>query len=386
MSSKQSAIFELLQHGKLLCEVVRLINIPCQTVSVAICRLKELAMMVYVQEVGEKILFQPIHNSQNDRIWSVDAPSPSAIADKRQYPKSVMVWGGIIASSKTPLGFVGEGIKINQKVYQRNIIEAVVLPWARMHFGNANWTFQQDPALVHKAKKTHERLPIPASTVSVKLYTYDGKTNGEVYRIQFGIISEANRWTEGVKACQLVAFLRGEAAEVLQTLTDTELLNLNSLYNALDLRFGQKFSKDYAHLEMKTRHQKPEESLQEYALEIHDLNLFRFLSKCARNDFSRAATQANCIDRHSIREARVALDAPCESPWKSDIEKLRDKFQALMAQCQNRRRRIITCWVCGESGHLRSNCPRNNKEERSTKCWGCGGEGHLRINCPRATS
>ncbi|GFW49761.1 hypothetical protein TNCV_358641 [Trichonephila clavipes] len=34
--------------------------------------------------------------------------------------------------------------------------------------------------------------PVPASPVSVKLYTYDGKTNCEVYKIQFCIISEAN--------------------------------------------------------------------------------------------------------------------------------------------------------------------------------------------------
>ncbi|GFV58101.1 uncharacterized protein TNCV_2109291 [Trichonephila clavipes] len=138
-------------------------------------------------------------------------------------------------------------------------------------------------------------VPIPATAVSVKLYTYDGKTNWEVYKIQFCIISEANRWTEGVKAYQLVASLRavihnlrsidkkvaehclrGEAAEVLQTLTDTELLNLKSLYNALDLRFGQKFSKDYARLQMKTRHQKPEESLQEYAFEIQRLTTLAF--------------------------------------------------------------------------------------------------------------
>ncbi|GFX31313.1 uncharacterized protein TNCV_2061311 [Trichonephila clavipes] len=60
-------------------------------------------------------------------------------------------------------------------------------------------------------------VPVPASPVSVKLYTYDGKTNWEVYKIKFGIISEANRWTEEVKACQLVASLRGEAAEVLHS-------------------------------------------------------------------------------------------------------------------------------------------------------------------------
>ncbi|GFU89542.1 uncharacterized protein TNCV_4803041 [Trichonephila clavipes] len=89
-----------------------------------------------------------------------------------------------------------------------------------------------------------EPVPVTAFTGSVKLSTYDGKTNWEVYQTQFSIISEANGWTEGVKACQLAAFLRGEAAEILQTLPDTERMNLNSLYNVLDLRFGQKYSKD----------------------------------------------------------------------------------------------------------------------------------------------
>ncbi|GFW36883.1 uncharacterized protein TNCV_4349241 [Trichonephila clavipes] len=83
-------------------------------------------------------------------------------------------------------------------------------------------------------------VPVTDFTGQVKLSTYDGKTNWEVYKTQFSIISEANGWTEGVKACQLAASLRGEAAEVLQTHPDTERLDLNSLYNALDLRFGQK--------------------------------------------------------------------------------------------------------------------------------------------------
>ncbi|GFT72300.1 uncharacterized protein TNCV_3608691 [Trichonephila clavipes] len=77
--------------------------------------------------------------------------------------------------------------------------------------------------------------------------------NWKVYKKQFSIISEANGWTEGAKACQLAASLRGEATEVLQTLPDTERLKLSSLYNALDLRFGQKYSKEYARLKMKTR-------------------------------------------------------------------------------------------------------------------------------------
>ncbi|GFU62587.1 uncharacterized protein TNCV_2599181 [Trichonephila clavipes] len=85
------------------------------------------------------------------------------------------------------------------------------------------------------------------------------------------LLSQANGWTEGAKACQLAASLRGEAAEVLQTHPDTERLHLNSLYNILDLRFGQNYSKDCARLQMKTRLQKNEGSLQEYASKVERL-------------------------------------------------------------------------------------------------------------------
>ncbi|GFW62294.1 hypothetical protein TNCV_913061 [Trichonephila clavipes] len=44
--------------------------------------------------------------------------------------------------------------------------------------------------------------------VPVKLSTYDEKTNWEVGKTQFSIISEANGWTEGFKVCQLAASLR----------------------------------------------------------------------------------------------------------------------------------------------------------------------------------
>ncbi|GFX75703.1 uncharacterized protein TNCV_3575281 [Trichonephila clavipes] len=79
-------------------------------------------------------------------------------------------------------------------------------------------------------------VPVTAFTGPVKLSTYDGKTNWEVYKTQFCLISEANGWNEGVKACQLAASLRGKAAEVLQALLDIERLNLNSLYQGWQTR------------------------------------------------------------------------------------------------------------------------------------------------------
>ncbi|GFV59418.1 hypothetical protein TNCV_235741 [Trichonephila clavipes] len=84
-------------------------------------------------------------------------------------------------------------------------------------------------------------IPVPVSPVtltaspfSVKMFTYEGKTNWETPPV-------------------------------------TEHLYSNSLYNTRDLRFSQKNSKDYARLQMKTRLQKIGESLQDYVSEIHSI-------------------------------------------------------------------------------------------------------------------
>ncbi|GFW96195.1 uncharacterized protein TNCV_571661 [Trichonephila clavipes] len=172
-------------------------------------------------------------------------------------------------------------------------------------------------------QKGPEKLPVPASPVSVKQSTYDGKIYGELYKTQFSIISEANGWTEGVKACQLAASLREEAAKVLQTLLDTERLNMNSLYNALDLRFSQKYSKDYARLQMKTRLQKTgemsglkEEEIQK-AVRMADVQDLKSALLYALK--LEASNEASSRDHHFIREVIGTADTPCESPSMKEI-------------------------------------------------------------------
>ncbi|GFX41295.1 uncharacterized protein TNCV_1653781 [Trichonephila clavipes] len=111
---------------------------------------------------------------------------------------------------------------------------------------------------------------------------------------------------------------------------------------------------------MKTRFQKTGESLQEYASEVERLTNLTFsdhpatvrevislqyfvdglkegeIQKAVRmadvQDLKsallsalkvEASNEASCRDSHSARGARETTDAPCESPWRKDIEKKR---------------------------------------------------------------
>ncbi|GFV45328.1 uncharacterized protein TNCV_2824721, partial [Trichonephila clavipes] len=234
------------------------------------------------------------------------------------------------------------------------------------------------------------------------LSTYDGKTNWEVYKTQFCIISEANGWNEKVKACQLAASIRGEAPEILHTLPDIERLNLNSLYNALDLRFGQKYSKEYARLQMKTRLQKTGESLQEYASEVERLinlafsdhpatvretiSLQYFVEGLKEGEIQKAvrmadvqdlksallyalkleaAIQASRKDRHFIRGARVTADEQCESRLLKEMDILKEEMQTIKVGISDHEKRNFRWWGCGGTGHLRRNCPRSRKDEKT---------------------
>ncbi|UYV61146.1 hypothetical protein LAZ67_1003572 [Cordylochernes scorpioides] len=87
------------------------------------------------------------HNSQNHP--QLLPPGNKASRKRRvhtrlKFPKSVMVWAGVISEGKTPLVFIDRNVKIVSHVYQDVILRDCLLPWARQHFAGRNFILQQD--------------------------------------------------------------------------------------------------------------------------------------------------------------------------------------------------------------------------------------------------
>ncbi|GBN28823.1 hypothetical protein AVEN_182227-1 [Araneus ventricosus] len=92
-----------------------------------------------------------------------------------------------------------------------------------------------------------------------------------VFKTRFDVVSSTNGWTDFVKASQLVASLRGSAAEVLQGIPADKLTDLTTIEKALESRFGGSHLRQFYRTELKTRSQKPGESLQVLAVDVERL-------------------------------------------------------------------------------------------------------------------
>ncbi|GBN24670.1 hypothetical protein AVEN_245178-1 [Araneus ventricosus] len=94
------------------------------------------------------------------------------------------------------------------------------------------------------------------SRPTVKPMTFDGLTSWTVFKTQFDVVSSTNGWTDFVKASQLVASLRGSAAEVLQGIPADKMADITTIEKPLESRFGDSHLTQFYRTELKTRSQK----------------------------------------------------------------------------------------------------------------------------------
>ncbi|XP_074041625.1 uncharacterized protein [Leptinotarsa decemlineata] len=126
--------------------------------------------------------------------------------------------------------------------------------------------------------------------LSMKPPQFDGKTPLANYRRQFEVAARANGWNAGEKAVALTLALRGEARNILQTLTAQEQEDYDQLIKHLELRYGHAHLEHVYHSQLKNCCQKSEDSLQEFEADIARLVFLAF-----------PATPGNVMDRLAVQ-------------------------------------------------------------------------------------
>ncbi|GBL73558.1 hypothetical protein AVEN_107802-1, partial [Araneus ventricosus] len=239
------------------------------------------------------------------------------------------------------------------------------------------------------------------SRPTVKPLTFDGLTSWTVFKTQFNVVSSTNGWTDFVKASQLVASLRGSAAEVLQGIPADKLTDLTTIEKALESRFGDSHLTQFYRTELKTRRQKPEESLQVLAADVERLMSLAY-AECPPDVRESLAAQY-FIDairdedtQHSTRlmdakdlksalaysmkyEAARTVSKTSRHARSMEIEdnnsrERDDKLESLF----NRLEKLLSSSVDGKK-----NTPQRKS---SVTCWRCNKKGHVQRECQAITS
>ncbi|GBN76318.1 hypothetical protein AVEN_228123-1, partial [Araneus ventricosus] len=210
-----------------------------------------------------------------------------------------------------------------------------------------------------------------------------------------------NGWTDFVKASQLVASLRGSAAEVLQGIPADKLSDLTTIEKALESRFGDSHLTQFYRTELKTRRQKPGESLRELAADVERLMSLAY-AECPLDVRESLAVQyfVDAIrDEDTQHSTRLmdAKDLKSSLAYSMKYEAARtvsktsrhvrsmgtedhtsgerdDKFEFFF----NRLEKLLNSSISG-----RKNTPRRSP---NVTCWKCSKKGHVQRECQAITS
>ncbi|GBO13195.1 hypothetical protein AVEN_47863-1 [Araneus ventricosus] len=238
------------------------------------------------------------------------------------------------------------------------------------------------------------------SRPTVKPLTFDGLTSWTVFKTQFDV-SSTNRWTDFLKASQLVASLRGSVAEVLQGIPADKLTDLTTIEKALESRFGGSHLPQFYRTELKTRRQKSQESLQvmaadverlmnlayaECPLDVRESLAAQYFVDAIRDEDTQHATRL--MDAKDLKsalaysmkyEAARTVSKTSRHVRSMEIEdnnsrERDDKFESLF----NRLEKLLNSSVAGKM-----NTPQRKS---NVTCWKCNRKGHVQRECQAITS
>ncbi|KAG5888496.1 hypothetical protein JTB14_015741 [Gonioctena quinquepunctata] len=199
--------------------------------------------------------------------------------------------------------------------------------------------------------------------LSMKPPQFDGKTPWANYRRQFEAAAKANGWNAGERAVALTLALRGEATNILRTLTAQEQEDYDQLIKHLELRYGHAHLEHVYHSQLKNRCQNRANPYKNSKLTLHAW----FVSHIHPHQKIQALTLArptHLVDALARALEYEAAKQSCKSESKVRMIE-EDSQEPANLEAAIRKvikevfpeKRQIRCWNCGKIGHVRSKCP-----------------------------
>lgn len=249
---------------------------------------------------------------------------------------------------------------------------------------------------------------------------FGGEAPWDAYKLQFEMLAEINRWSDGEKATFLAVNLRGPALTVLTNLPPEGRRTYTTLVAALDKRFGMAHQTELNRMKLRSRMRKPEESLQELAGDVERLAHLaypdaaddmleiivkdQFLDALRDDDLrlrirqNRPTTLNEALERAlELESYQVANRQRSKTVREVQLEQVSTKIggeehfvnktgvdMGPLEKLQQCLLEAIQRCTEGTSSTAipRDSTPRSNR--RGLHCWGCGEEGHIRRFCKKA--
>ncbi|KAJ8938634.1 hypothetical protein NQ318_015933 [Aromia moschata] len=209
------------------------------------------------------------------------------------------------------------------------------------------------------------------SKIRMKPPQFDGKSSWVNYLRQFEAAARANGWSLAEKATALTLALRGDATDILQTLSLEEQDDYHQLVKHLEMLYGQSHLEHVYHSQLKNRCQKNNETLQEFEADIARLVRLAY-SSTPENVMERLAVQA-FLDGLRDTETRQALTLARPSKFVDALARALE-FEAAKQSCrgQAKVRRMeegVEEGTCNEAEIRR--VVEGMLEKRQIRCWNC---------------
>ena len=243
-----------------------------------------------------------------------------------------------------------------------------------------------------KSKPVLVRSNQEPSVAKMKAPTFDGTTSFNVFKLQFETIAAANGWSRGEMASTLVVALRGNAAEVLQMVPQSELGSYELIMEALHRRFGSEHKKQIYQMEAINRKQFANESLKDFATDVERLAhlayadetpeyrekqmIQTFVAGIRDAEIKKAAlcfpkaTFAETVGFALTQETATLLSRPVykvkqiQAEPESCLEVLFEQLSKFMAK-EKHSKFTGKCYNCCANGHIARNCTKKRTREQA---------------------